>query len=138
MTVAEIERTELGAETDNAQRLAMARNRLGSVLQQGASEQAYTHAAVDYLNAFSDEYFNYSEPRFSSYSEIAVLLYQEMSDIAPRSSYCVTDIENQLRGYTTDGTATHLQANKHNVLPRACTLTLLNILNMQHPFRAKD
>ena len=116
--------------------LVSARQTLREMLAHESADIAYQIAVVDYVNAFNGHHFGpeAGQQYFVTYDEVARAIHAEVSEVAPVSGSCITDIQRALSEYTSDMTAQRLRTLGYNSLPRACTLTLLDMLAEQRPY----
>lgn len=94
------------------------------------AEIKFEDVTVNYLNALQDLYFNGSESCFATYSDVATELYKQVGAVFGRiCEIPMVDIEATVLEYCSDDCAQSLDEQNLPHLPRAFTLTMLDLIN---------
>ncbi|MDQ5972498.1 MAG: hypothetical protein QG553_657 [Patescibacteria group bacterium] len=131
MAIIEADMQQLDSEVVAGQQLAFARQELAELLEQRQPDAVgVLDCTATYVNAFQKYHFE-AHPTVTrrSLQNPALLLKLESEALLGYSIECVEDIENRLANYRQDDVAKDLRAQGISPIPRAFTMTILDIID---------
>ncbi len=134
MSLTEARSSDVNREVELGLNLVQARDQLGASLRNPMlHEGEYEQRVCDYVNAFQQKFFDADgNAPFTSYSDIASTISAQMHAMTEESGTSF-DIADRVRGYHQDEDAVVLSALGFSAMPRAVTLTLLDVIDDRLP-----